>query len=263
LITKDNIVKVVGTIVLLIMFGTACKKNEDTLPADPGNTVPTGKLEKLDEFHMNIAEPSGLSFGRTKQSLFTVSDNSNKVYEMDLQGNVIRELAYTGEDLEGITCNPDDNVLAVVEERKREVVFLNYETGAEINRYKINVKEGDSNKGLEGISWNTNNRAYYLLNENNPALMMVWKPDAGIISEVDMNFAYDYSGIYADSENSFLWIVSDESQMLYRCNYNAKVLEKYELNFSKAEGIAVDYENNRIYVISDKLSKLFVYKMVN
>jgi len=49
--------------------------------------------------------------------------------------------------------------------------------------------------------------------------------------------------------------------MLYRCDYSAKVLEQFELNFSKAEGIVVDSDKNRVYIVSDKLSKLFVYKI--
>ncbi len=221
-----------------------------------------GKLEKIGEYNLSVAEPSGLSFGRGGSSLFTVSDNANKVYEIDFQGNVIRELAYEGEDLEGVTYNPVDDVLAIVEERKREVVLLNYDTGEEMERFDIAVKVNEENKGLEGISWSSANYAYYLLNENSPALMMVWKKNAGIISEVDLNFASDYSGIFVDNKEGNLWIVSDESQMLFRCDYNARVLEKFELNFSKAEGIAVDYENNVVYVVSDKLSKLFVYKIV-
>ena len=256
---KTSIIRVFGLLLLIIAILTGCKKSNDTTPV---NTDIMGKLEKVGEYKLKVAEPSGLSFGRGRGSLFTVSDNSNKVYEIDFEGNIIRELAYSGEDLEGVTYNPDDDVLAVVEERKRQVVLLDYDSGEEIERSDIPVKANDQNKGLEGISWNANNHAYYLLNENNPALLMVWKKNSGIISKVDLNFAGDYSGIFVDTENANLWIVSDESQMLYRCNYNVEVLEKFELNFSKAEGITVNLNDNRIYVVSDKLSKLFVYKIV-
>jgi len=260
LVIYRNIGRVLWVFLLALLFLTSCsKKKVDPIVIDNDDV---GKVEKISEYKLDVVEPSGLCFGRDHNSLFTVSDNNNKVYEIDFEGNIIRALAYSGGDLEGVSYNDDDDILAIVEERKRQVVLLNYDSGEEINRYDIDVKVNEPNKGLEGISWNTNNKAYYLLNENNPALMMVWKKDVGIISKVDLNFAGDYSGIFVDAEHSNLWIVSDESQMLYKCDYNVNVLKKYELNFSKGEGVVVDVLSNRIYVVSDKLSKLFVFRIV-
>jgi len=260
LVNKIKIAGLSGLFILALAFMQGCKKNDDN-PPNPDLPDMKGELELINEFDLDVSEPSGLSFGKDGTSLFTVSDNTNKVYEISFEGEIIRELEYTGTDLEGITYNPDDDVLAIVEERDRQMVLIDYESGTEIERFDIDVKVGADNKGLEGISWNNNNHAYYILNENNPALLMVWKKPTGIISEIDLNFAGDYSGIFVESNHANLWIVSDESKMLYRCDYSAKVLEQFELNFSKAEGIVVDSDKNRVYIVSDKLSKLFVYKI--
>jgi uncharacterized protein YjiK len=252
--------KIAGLFILALVFLQGCKKNDDN-PPNPDLPVMKGELELINEFNLDVSEPSGLSFGKDGTSLFTVSDNTNKVYELSFEGEIIRELEYTGTDLEGITYNSDDDVLTIVEERDRQMVILDYESGEEIERFDIDVKVGTDNKGLEGISWNSNNHAYYILNEDDPALLMIWKKTSGIISEINLNFAGDYSGIFVESNHANLWIVSDESKMLYRCDYSAKVLEQFELDFSKAEGIVVDSDQNRVYIVNDKLSKLFVYKI--
>ena len=247
------------TLILLLVINS-CKKDEgDDLP--PENEF--GQLEKLNEFDLDVTEPSGLSFGPDGNTLLMVSDNTNKVYETDLQGNVIRELAYTGMDLEGVSFNPYEQIVAVAEERKRQVVFLDYTDGNEQERFDIATGGNTDNKGLEGISFNNKNSAYYIVNEDVPGEMIVWNKAFGAISTTELHFASDYSAIYVDTENALVYIVSDESQMLYKCDYNAKVLKKYPLPDTKFEGIAVDSDEQMVYLVNDRTAKLFVFKILN
>ena len=247
-------------IVLFIMLLAGCQKDN---PDVSGVEVPRGSLELINSYQLDILEPSGLSFGPGGTTFLIVSDNSNRVYQTNLEGEIIRTLNYVGNDLEAVVFNPDDNLIAVAEERKREIVLLDYENGNEQGRYKINVEEGNDNKGLEGLSYNLNNKAYYIVNEDLPGKMIVWTPVYGNINTTPLTFASDYSAIFVDTENSLLWIVSDESQTVYRCDYKANVLQDYLLPDTKYEGIAVDVDNMILYVVNDGSAKLDVFNIKN
>lgn len=237
----------------------SCEKTEVEPP--PGN--PQGELELISLFDLNITEPSGLSFGPTKTTLLIVSDNTNMVYECDLSGNIIRTLPYEGMDLEGVAYNPDQNSIAVTEERLREVVLLDYNTGIEQSRHDINVEQGAINAGLEGISYNKTNQAYYIVNEQLPGELIVWNTQYDIINSTEMYFASDYSAIFVDHDNSLLWIVSDQSEMLYKTDYNANVLKEYPLDRSKFEGITIDIDNMILYMVNDATFDLAIYNILD
>jgi len=248
--------KKVSTIILVILLALSCKKESVTIPV-----VETGigELELVNVYAVDIPEPSGLSFGPGKSSFLTVSDHTNKVYEMDMQGNVLRILDYTGKDLEGVTYNPDKNHVAVVEEADRELSLIDYSSGELIQTYKIEVPSNSANSGLEGISYNENNKLYYIINELNPELLIIWDENAGIISEDKLNFASDYSGIYVEADKSLLWFVSDQSKSLYQCDYNTDVINKYDLDIRKYEGVAV--EGKMVYLINDATAELYQYQI--
>jgi uncharacterized protein YjiK len=237
----------------------SCEKQ----PVDPPAPKPQGELELINLIDLNITEPSGLSFGPANATLLIVSDNTNKVYETDLQGDIIRELPYVGFDLEGVTYNPTKNIIAVTEERKREVVLMDYTSGDELGAYPIDVEVNNENSGLEGISYSHTNQAYYIVNEQLPGVLIVWNPQHGIINSRTLNFADDYSAIFVDTKNSLLWIVSDQSQTLYQTDYNANVLKEYPLDRSKYEGITIDVDNNLLYLVNDATFELSIYKILN
>ncbi len=245
--------------ILLITLIDSCNK-------DDGGDIPVdnaGKLELINEFDLDILEPSGLSFGANANTLFVVSDNTNKVYETDLEGNLIRELAYEGSDLEGVTFNEDEQIVVVAEERDRQIVFLSYPDGIELERHDIATGGTTDNKGLEGISFNYNNNAYYIVNEDVPGKLIVWNKQFGSISNTEINFASDYSAIYVDTQNALLWIVSDESRAIYKCDYNANVLKVYALPSTKFEGITIDVDQQLVYLVNDMTFKLYVFKILN
>jgi len=248
-------------VILFIMAVIISCKKDETNDQPPVN--PNGKLEKIAEYDLNVTEPSGLSFGQQGKTLLMVSDNTNKVYETDLQGNVLRELAYTGGDLEGVAFDEEKQIVAVVEERKRQVVILDYNDGEEIKRFNIITGGNGENKGLEGISFNNNNNTFYMVNEDLPGEMIIWNEEYDNINTTQLHFASDYSAIYVDVKNALLYIVSDESQALYQCDYNANVLKEYPLPSSKFEGVVVDAEKQLVYLVNDKTAVLAVFKILN
>ena len=254
-----NYISILFISTLLLTLIHSCKEKSGEKPP----VKPVGQLEKLNEYDLEITEPSGLSFGPDGTSLFIVSDNTNKVYETDFEGNVLNELAYEGSDLEGVTYNTDKQTVAVVEERKRQLVLLDYPDGNELERHDIATGGNTDNKGLEGVSYSKNNSAYYIVNEDVPGELIIWNKAFGNISKTELRFASDYSAIFVDTKNGLLWIVSDESQALYKCDYNANVLMEYALPGTKFEGIAVDADQQIVYLVNDKTFKLFIFKILN
>ncbi len=89
--------------------------------------------------------------------------------------------------------------------------------------------------------------------------MVIWDPLSGIIGEEKLNFATDYSGIFADSDHSLLWYVSDQSKSLYKCDYNSNVLLTFDLDELKYEGVVID--NDLVYLINDATGKMNIYKI--
>ncbi len=250
--------KKISIIVLVLFLAISCQKEETSGPVIE---IPVGNLDLLESYELDVPEPSGLSFGPEKKTLLTVSDHTNQVYEMDLQGNIIRLMDYTGKDLEGVTYNPDNNLVVVAEEADREITFINYDSGIKLETYKIDISFGSDNSGLEGVSYNLNNKLYYIVNETNPDLMIIWDPLSGIISEEKLGFATDYSGIFTDVDHSLLWYVSDQSKTLYKCDYNSNVLLTFNLDELKYEGVVVD--NDMVYLINDATAELNIYKIKN
>jgi uncharacterized protein YjiK len=244
------------TIIITITFLAACQKDKVDIPIVE---VPEGTLNIVASYQLDILEPSGLSFGPNGQTLLIVSDNANRVYETNLEGEIIRTLNYVGADLEGVVYNPDENIIAVAEERLREVVFIDYEVGNELSRYHINVENNNDNKGLEGLSYNLNNKAYYIVNEDLPGELIVWNPKFDIIEKSGLSFASDYSAIFVDHSNSLLWILSDDSQTLYKCDYKANVLMEFLLPSTKYEGVVVDIEQLKAYFVNDGTARLEIY----
>lgn len=246
----------ISIIALIGLLFYSCNKTENPTPVIE---IPKGTLEFVESYKVDVPEPSGLSFGPNNSTLLTVSDHTNHIYQLDLQGNTLREYEYTGKDLEGVTYNPDKNIIAVAEEADREITLIDYETGTKLGSHKIEISIGSTNSGLEGISYNNNSRLYYIVNETNPDLMIIWSPEHGTISQEKLNFASDYSGIFIDDKQSALWIVSDQSRSLYKCDYNANVLITFSLDALKYEGVVII--DDLVYLINDATGELNIYKI--
>ncbi len=252
---KQVLIIIIIIITGLIVF--ACQKKETNNQTE--NL--TGSLKLANSYQINIPEPSGVSFGHDKQTLLIVSDNTNMVYETNFQGEIIRTLNYEGADLEGVVYNPNENIVAVAEERLREIVFLDYEEGNKISGFHININSENENKGLEGISYNINNKAYYIVNKDLPRELIVWNPMDDIIEKTELRFADDYSAIFVDNENSLLWIVSDESKTLYKCDYKANVIMEFPLPNTKYEGVIVDTDNKKVFLVNDATARLEIFNI--
>ncbi len=243
-------------IVLIVSFVlnaglTFCSLNE---PTDTVQSVRSLKL--IDSYLLEIREPSGLALSMDGKSLWTVSDNSNLIYQISLTGQILKTLSYQGQDLEGIAVDAKNNTLWVAEERTRELVNID-STGQELQRYRI--LDGNDNSGLEGICIDANHHLF-TIKEKKPGLFISLKPDFTIEKKLELNFANDYAGLCADSLTNRFWILSAQDQTLFYWDFSShKVLSQFKLSLRTPEGIAIDFKHGRFYIVSDSEERLYVF----
>ena len=239
-----NVVRVLSVVGLL--FVASCSKDQDD-----------SIVEEI--YSLSIAEPSGLSYSADRESFFTVSDRG-MLYSMSFNGENAKQLHYTSEDLEGVTVNPNNGRIYVVKERVGELIELDSD-GWKINTYKI---IGDSgNSGLEGVTYDAKRNLFYMLKEKDPNMLIVYSLDDGIVKQISLDFASDYSGIFYNQSTDKLWIVSDESSTLTRCDLEGNAEKSYALgNLQGIEGIVVNSEETEVFVVSDPSNKLYKISLV-
>ncbi len=224
--------------------------------SDTNNDIPNDDLELEASYKIDIAEPSGLAVSTSGNILYTVSDNTAKVYRLSTSGTLIKTYNYIGNDLEGVSTFTG-NKLLLAEERTKEIVEFDMITGIS-SKHKINYENNDANSGIEGVTYNSMDGTIFILNEKNPDKLIRLRSDFSIIAEYNLNFASDYSGIFYESSTNNLWIVSDQNKTINKCTLTGVLIESYSIGVTQAEGIAI--ANDRIYVVSDAEEKLYVYK---
>ncbi len=241
---------------LAFLIFTACSLQE---PA-PKIQVPTGQLEPIAEYETEVPEPSGLSMSDNGDFLWTVSDQTGMVYAISFRGRVLKQLAYQGQDLEGVVQNPGNGTLWVVEEQLRQLVKLDT-AGNELARFTIDVEQKGANSGLEGVAYDPSAQRFFLLNEKDPSLFITLDGNFNVRSALQVDFVNDCSGLTFELPGRCLWLLSDASRMAVKMDTTGAVLAKYTLPWDKAEGVAVDNERGLLYIVNDSRSKLYHFKL--
>jgi uncharacterized protein YjiK len=240
---------IIALLLVLTGFAGCIKENEEK----------TGDIiTLLDRYDIPVLEPSGLTLTSDQKGFWTVSDEDSYLYKLDSYGKITKRIKVNGFDLEGVTVI-DDSTIAVVLERTREVVILDT-AGTELKRVKINLK-GELNSGLEGITYNKSRNHFYIVNEKDPPLIIELDGNLNEVRRDTIKFAADVSGIFYDENDCLLWILSDEDQMMVKTDMELNLITKFKLSILQPEGITVNSEGDRMYIISDREEKLSVYKI--
>jgi len=255
----NKITKIYYLSVLIILL--SCNKDVDLNNQDP--SVTKRKLELLNSYPVNIDEPSGLCFYKNG-TLLTVDDNTNKIFQIDKHGKVLREYSFLGNDLEGVAADTTTGEIWVINEGDRKLIALD-SSGNFIKESVIDVQGSNPNKGLEGLSYDAASQLFYLVNEAEPKLLIKWNPATGkVVSSKEVSYGDDNSGIFYDALSLSLWILSDKSQKLVNTDLEGNLKDEFSLDYDKAEGIAVDAANKLIYIVRDKnaTEKLYIYSLI-
>ncbi len=234
----------------------SCSLEDRAVAPEP----PSSLLTPLAEYETNVAEPSGLTLGLNNACLWTVSDNTNHVYKLSLDGKILKELTFQGNDLEGITFDFRDSTLWVAEEQLRQLVHIDT-NGTELARFDIKNLEGHGNSGIEGVCLG-NDSLFRVLNEKSPSLWAKLNKDFSAQKVVEIKDVEDISGICNAGNNNY-WIVSDQSRKFFKWSPSKGVISASDLKYEKAEGVAVDSKKKRVYIVSDKTGKLYTYEIKN
>ena len=151
------------TVLLVIVFGffiSVSTAGQHKIIRSTGDSIELSRYELVSRIDVEEVDDdlSGLTFNPLTESLFAVTNEPPQLIEMSLEGRVIRLIPLLGfEDTEGIT-HVQGNQFALVEERKRQVVFFSVdESTTKIEHEHCEVyalaMKGEKNKGLEGIAW--------------------------------------------------------------------------------------------------------------
>ena len=228
----------------------------DILSASAGSGW--SKVIHSGELYSNIKFSGKGTEWKTLRKFLTVDDNLSKVHVISNTGNIIRTLSFTGDDLEGVTYVPNDSSIYIVEEKKKEIVKLDT-TGNEILRFPVSLNNTDAKHGLEGISYNPTNGHLFVVSEQSPSLLMEMTLAGEIIATHELSFAQDYSAGYFDTRDSSLWILSDKSKIVAKCDLQGNPVQQYSTGLEKFEGLIVDSKNGNIYLINDNTNILYVF----
>jgi uncharacterized protein YjiK len=186
-------------------------------------------------------------------SFFVVSDTISKIFEIDLNGNLIKEILVNANDLEGIALSKNNDTIYVVEESDNLITsfLLN---GNKINSFSKDVSTNSTN-GLEGIAVD-NIQNLYVINEKLPRYLMTIKNSIEI-NRSEITVVDDLSDIFYDVTLDCLWLVSDESKKILKLSKTGIILSEWLIPFSKGEGIT--FVQDKMYIVRDSDSKMYVF----
>lgn len=250
---------------------------------------------KIKDDEAGLKEPSGLALAREGDGLWTISDDKKRIFMLDFEGELLTDQSFKidDEDLEGITVDPATGDLLVIKEEAYEILRIDTKSEETVSRHLLSDMAGFeiirqhlsgdvANDGLEGITFNQDTGTFFVLKERKPGLIIEISKDLqSILNAHVLNAAngftdddadeIDFSGIQYDATRSSFWIVSDRAKRLFLYDLDrGQVIQSAALGYEKdgefreigkAEGVAVDAEHNRLYVVSDAEARLYVFDL--
>ena len=258
----------------------------------PNLTLTYLKQVSIQHKSEGLTEPSGVVLTHTQKSLWVVSDDKKRLFQIDLDGQLIPEatISTLDKELEGITLDREGN-LYLVSEGKNKIIVLDAQGHLHhkqklkyIDGYKKISKYFDNsakkNKGLEGITICQDH--IFVLKEGDPGLLIKISQDLtkikdykklgnknGFSDDQIKSKRIDYSGICYDSSRQGFWIVSDRAKRLFLYSWKKdRVLQSFALGYQqdgeyrkieKAEGVAYNPDTQRLYIVNDMTARLYIY----
>ncbi len=242
-----------------------------------------------------LSEPSGLALSHGLNALWTISDDTRKIFKLSLDGDLQKDQSFKIPDkgLEGIVLDPTGEFLFTVNEDNNEIIKIIVDTQEVADRRRLSeMKSYDTvahyfagskaNKGLEGITWNNETDTIFVMKEGDPGLLVEVSSDLHKIrshqllnddngfrdTDVDAD-DLDFSDLCYDQRRDRFWIISDKARRLFLYDWKGnQVIQSSTLGYGenggyreieKAEGVAIDPDANRLYVVSDEEARLYVF----
>ena len=253
--------------------------------------------QRISDGGLGLSEPSGLTLNADGTALYSVSDETRAIFRMDLNGRVSASESFSvsATGLEGIALSGDGRRLLVVQEETNAVISIDLASRRELKQSPLAAMANyagiakhfparPDNKGLEGITVNSRDQHVFVVKEGRPGLLIELDPDCSTILSSRLltaanGFSHpkigprklDFSGLSYDSQRDTIWVSSDKGQCLFHYDWKRdQVLQRLDLvlddggesrRVRKAEGVAVDPDHGRVYVVCDRDAELYVFKL--
>lgn len=246
---------VLSSVLVILIFMSSCSGKKTRIAIGvSGFNGSSGNLRLVGEYPIDVPEPSGLGISPDGKSLWTVSDESRRVYHMDLQGRMLGQFETESKDLEGIAVIHEDSV-AIIAERSRKLVI--YDSGGKLVRsFGINFA-GSDNAGPEGLAYDSQQKEFLVLKES-PGILVTVDMQGRELERTELKMAEDYSDLFFEQTRRQFWVLSDVSKSIHVLDHSLKLLAAFAVNIDDLEGLAVHPETGRIYLVSDSQSRLYV-----
>lgn len=198
---------------------------------DPGRGI--YKLNRTGEIVLILQvggdDMEGIAQHPVDRTLWVAEERLREVVQFDTLGNELRRLSIPierrrdNDGLEGITINPVNNHLFVVNEKNPRVLL------------EIDPEQVPGEQIIRYIPMN------FGAPENAPGL--------------------DLSGLHYDPDRELLWMVSDEARAVFILDRLGRPLAVFDADVPDLEGIAIFPSEKKIWLVSDALRRLYVYDM--
>lgn len=207
-------------------------------------------------------ELSGLAWHPGRETLFGVSDE-HYMAEIDAEGKVLRRRDYPGRDLEDLCLLPGEVEFFVVEERGSALLTVRAED-LEIlaSRPLPPISRAVSlNKRYEGMAYDANRGRLFLLNEQQPAVLveMELEPEPRVLREVDLDCSEANAVLLPPGGEELVILSKTHGLRLYARDGTPRSPWR-ALAVGRAEGAAI-IPGRGLYVASDDVpSRIAVFR---
>jgi len=220
---------------------------------------------------------SALTFDPSRKTLFTVTNQRSELIELSLQGKILRRIELVGfgdpEAVEYIS----PGVYVITDERQQRLIKINIDDTTQIldaqhaEQLSLNFG-GRSNKGFEGLAYDSAGKRLFVARERDPMLIYEVQGFPRGVSDKPLDvqvtqdrrrdaglFVRDLSSLQYDERSGHLLALSDESLLVVELDVQGRPLSTMSLRkghqgLSKSvpqpEGIAMDDDGN-LYMVSE------------
>lgn len=199
-----------------------------------------------------IPEPSDIVFDEESNHFFIVSDHG-KLFECDLEGNIIRKAEEEGMDFEGVEVK--DGFVYVSDEKPRKVYKYRKSDLSLVKVYPVSWA-GGYNKAFESIAYNYTKNCFVLISQT-PVTVIEYDTNFHELERYPLHIARDMSG--ARWYKGDLYLLSSMDASIFRCDpVTYAVKEYYKIDVINPEGLAFD-AGGKVLVTSDQLWRLYFF----
>lgn len=242
-------------------------------------TIEARPIEGLDD------DVSALTYDPVRKSLFTVTNKNSELIELSLEGKVLRRIALVGfGDPEAVEYISADTYV-ITDERQQRLIKIHLEADTtfldaeDAEQMTLGVHMS-SNKGFEGLAYDSVGKRLFVAKERDPMLIYEvhgfphFKPDKTYAVHVINNpkrdagmFVRDLSSLQYDERSGHLLALSDESRLIIELDVDGRPLSTMSISGGRqglqktvpqAEGIAMD-DDGTLYLVSEP-NLFYVFK---